>query len=200
MALTKADRSEPTWMSLTLAPSPWPAAPAAAASRFGRAGSLHDAGGLQWVLRRNCSISPRQLGAFYLSLCGLSLIISAGFAWQGAFVVLAFAGLELLLVGVALLAYARHACDGDTLTLAGQWLSVEQASGPRTRLTRFRAQWVRVEPSAVDGSLVELSGEGQRVRIGRFVRPELRSDLAREIRTALRDARAQAPEPEASNR
>lgn len=187
-------------MSFTLAPSSWPAPPAAAGLRFGRAGSLQDPAGLQWVLRRNCSISPRQLGAFYLSLCALSLVISVGFAWQGAFVVLAFAGLELLLVGVALLAYARHACDGDTLTLAGQWLSVEQACGPHTRLTRFRAQWVRVEPSAVDGSLVELSGEGQRVHIGRFVRPELRFDLAREIRLALREARAQAPDPEASNR
>jgi uncharacterized membrane protein len=56
--------------------------------------------------------------------------------------------------------------------------------------TRFRAEWVRVEPAADDGSLVELSGEGRRVCIGRHVRPELRPALAQELRRALRLARA----------
>ena len=184
-------------MSATLAPAPWPSP----APRTGRAiGQAHAAeggeDGVRWVLRRNCSISPRQLGAFYFSLCALSLVIALGFAWQGAPVVLAFAGLELLLVGVALLVYARHACDGDTLTLAGQWLSVEQARGPRTEHTRFRAQWVCVEPSQADGSLIELSGEGRSVRVGRFVRPERRAELAREIRHALREARESFGSPD----
>jgi len=149
---------------------------------------------VQWVLRRNCSITPRQLGSVYASLCGFSLLIAAGFAYSGAPAVLAFAGLELLMVGLALLIYARHARDGDTLTLAGQALSVEQALGPRTRRTEFRAEWVSVEPSHGEGSLVELSGQGQRVCVARFVRPEMRSALAQELRFALRSARAARPD------
>jgi len=33
---------------------------------------------------------------------------------------------------------------------------------------------------------VEFSGQGQRVRVGRYLRPELRSALARELRLAVR--------------
>jgi uncharacterized membrane protein len=52
-------------------------------------------------------------------------------------------------------------------------------------LTRER---VRVEPVADDRSLIELSGQGRSVNVGRFVRPELRPQLAQEIRRALREA------------
>jgi uncharacterized membrane protein len=45
---------------------------------------------------------------------------------------------------------------------------------------------VRVEPQSDDGALVELSGQGHRVAVGRFVRPELRRQLAEELRMALR--------------
>lgn len=191
----------PPKMSATLvpAPAPWPAA-VAGLLRIGHSSASPDGPAVKWVLRRNCSVTPRQLGAFYLSLCALSGVIALGFAWQGAPVVLAFAGIELLAVGLALLVYARHARDGDTLTLSGQWLAVEQACGARTAHTRFRTPWVSVEPSAGEGSLVEIRGEGQRVCVGRFVRPEGRAALAREIRQALREARQAAPDTEASTR
>lgn len=185
-------------MTATLVPNPWlaPAAAASGAMRFGSpwVGSDRHAG-VQWVLRRNCSITPRQLATFYASLCLLSLLIAAGFVLAGASVVLAFTGLELALVGLALLVYARHARDGDTLTLSGESLAVEQALGGRTRRTEFRAEWVSVEPSHGEGSLVELSGQGQRVRVARFLRPELRTALARELRLALRSARHAPPPP-----
>ena len=45
------------------------------------------------------------------------------------------------------------------------------------------------DPVTGDGSLVELSGQGQRVRIGRFLRPEMRAAFAQELRLALRTAR-----------
>jgi uncharacterized membrane protein len=180
-------------MSATFAPSPWPApaAPAAGAAwRFGREVWLEGAGGprtaLQWVLKRNCSISPRQLFAVYLSLCLLSAAISAGFWWQGARVVTVFAGIELLLVGVALVIYARHATDCEVLTLAERALAVEQHLGSRIERTEFNADWLVVEPAAGQGSLVELTDRGRRLRVGRFLRPEVRAAFAHELRGALR--------------
>jgi uncharacterized membrane protein len=184
-------------MSATLASPAWSFPGADAPWRFGRAwpGGDAGAGGVQWVLRRNCSITPRQLGGFYLSMCLVSLLIASGFAFSGAPVVLAFAGLELFVLGIALLVYARHATDADTLTLSGPTLSVEQTHGSASRMTRFRAEWVSVEPALGDGSLVELSGQGQRVRIGRFLRPEMRSAFAQELRLALRTARTASAAP-----
>ena len=143
---------------------------------------------IQWQLRRNCSVTPAQLGWLYLSLCVVSLGIGAFFWVQGATLVLAFAGLEITLVGLAFLAYARHATDGEWISLQGTRLVVECESAGRCERAEFARQWVRVEPKSGDHSLIELSGQGRSIEVGRFVRPELRQALAREIRRALRSA------------
>lgn len=147
-----------------------------------------DDAGLQWDLRRNCSLTPRQFALVYAGLCILSLLIAVPFALQGATVVLAFAGLELLAVGAALLVFARHVRDGETLTLAGSQLRVEQVHGGRHLRSEFHAGWVAVEPRDGEGSMLELSGQGQHVLVGRFLSPHRRPQLARELRQALRAA------------
>ncbi len=156
--------------------------------RFG----CEQAAPLAWLfdLRRNVSITPRQLMGCYALLCAISLLVAAGFWLQGITVVSLFTGVELLAVGAALLVFARHAGDRETITLSAGALSVAQQMGPVVERTSFRAEWVRVEPVADDGSLVELSGEGRSVRVGRHVRPEMRVALAQELRRALRLARA----------
>jgi uncharacterized membrane protein len=143
---------------------------------------------IQWFLRRNCSVTPQQLGWLYLSLCVVSLSIGTAFWFQGARLVLPFAWLEVIAVGIAFAVYARHASDGETIRLAGASLVVEQEHGGRLQRSEFRRDWVRVEPGAGDSSLIELSAHGKKVRVGRFVRPELRPELARELRLALREA------------
>lgn len=143
---------------------------------------------IQWFLQRNCSLSPGQLARVYGSLCLVSLAIS-GFFWvQGATLVLPFAFLELTGLGLACLVYARHATDGERIVLRDGRLLVELEHGGKLERAEFHGDWVRVEPGACDRSLIELSGQGRRVLVGRYVRPELRSLLAREIRSALRAA------------
>jgi uncharacterized membrane protein len=118
----------------------------------------------------------------------VSLLIGGVFWVQGATLVLPIAWLELTAVGVAFLVYARHASDGETIRLSDGQLVIEQENGGKLRRCAFRREWVRVEPGAADNSLIALSGQGRTVHIGRFVRPELRPVLAREIRMALRGA------------
>lgn len=144
---------------------------------------------LQWVMKRNCSITPRQLITVYLSLCVLSMAISIPFFVNGAPLVLAFAGLELIILGLALLIYARHAGDRETITLAGHRLEVVQLNGRDIARAEFQAEWLAVEPVAGQGSLIELTGQGQVARVGRFLHPELRAAFAQEVRRALRRAR-----------
>lgn len=141
---------------------------------------------VQWQMRRNCSLSPRQLFGVYLSLCVVSTVIALGFWAQGASLVLPIAWIELAVVGVALLVFARHAGDRESIRLEGGRLTVEQQWGSRTLRVDFLPAWVRVEPESGDRSLVELSGQGRRVVVGRHIRPELRRQLADEIRWALR--------------
>jgi uncharacterized membrane protein len=181
-------------MTATFAPSLWPSP--AGPSRvtplvFARQVEADSAGApaLQWLLKRNCSITPRQLVTVYSALSAVSLAIGLLFLWLGAPYVLAFAGLELVAVGAALVVFARHAADRDTLTLVGRSLHVELKRGAHVDRAEFAADWLTVEPAAGQGSLVELAGQGQRVRVGRFLRPELRAAFARELRAALRRAR-----------
>jgi len=196
-------------MTATLVPGSWPARPAPprrpgegseagvegsgiGGLRFGREVALTPERGaaraLQWQLRRNCSITPRQLLVAYALLCTLSLAVALFFWFTGARVVLAFTGFELMLLGAAMLLFARHAGDRETLTLVGRSLLVERAVGTRVDRSAFSADWLTVEPAAGQNSLVELVGQGQSMRVGRFLRPELRGDFARELRRALRQA------------
>ena len=143
---------------------------------------------IQWFLRRNCSVTPRQLGWLYASLCVVSLGIATVFWSQGATLVLPFASVELIAVGLAFMVYARHATDGERILLQGAQLVVEFENGGKLERAEFQRDWVRVEPRAGHRSLIEVSGQGRSIDVGRFVRPELRPVLAREIRMALRGA------------
>ena len=75
-------------------------------------------------------------------------------------------------------------------------LSVEHRRGLQTERTEFRAAWVRVEPRHGEGSLVELSGDGRKSFVGRYLRPEMRTPLAQELRAALRTGCALTPDTE----
>lgn len=153
---------------------------APAESRGGAAVSV------EWSLKRNCSFSPAQLLSVYASLCVISLGIATCFWLGGATLVMPFAWVELLLVGLALLVYAKHAADRELITLLPGRLVVEHLNGGRIERAEFVPDWVRVEPRDDDRSLIELSGQGRVIAVGRYVRPELRRALAEEFRTALR--------------
>jgi uncharacterized membrane protein len=156
--------------------------------------AVADAGAVsvEWVLRRNCSLAPRQMLWLFASLCMLSLGIATVFWLQGAPMVMPFAWLELLTVGSAMLLYARHAADRESIVLYGGEFTVEHASGRRVERVAFQPAWVRVEPRHGDRSLIELSGQGRRIAVGRYVRPELRVQLADELRRALRHGQQSA--------
>lgn len=143
---------------------------------------------IHWFLRRNCALTPGQLGWLFVSICAVSLAIAAFFWVQGAVLVLPFTSLEIVAVGLAFLAYARHAADGEHIVLQGRRLVVELEQGGRLERAEFHREWVRVEPGPADRSLIEVSGQGRRMSVGRYLRPELRPVLAREIRRALREA------------
>ncbi len=143
---------------------------------------------MQWFLRRNCSIRPTQLGWLYTSICLLSLAIGAGFWAIGAPLVIPFAGLEVVALGLAFIFYAQHAADGERIMLDEDRLIVELENAGKLERAEFNREWVRVEPHADDHSLIALSAQGKTVQVGRYVRPEMRPELAREIRMALRRA------------
>ena len=142
---------------------------------------------LQWILRRNCSITPRQLFGAYLSLCVLSLAIALGFAWHGASPVLAFAGVELLLVGrgpAGLRAPRHRSRDASRWPAARCPSSIGMAGRPNAR--EFRAAWVRVEPRQAKVRWSSCRATGRRRASAATCGPSCARRWRCELRAALR--------------
>ncbi len=114
------------------------------------------------------------------------MAVAAFFWMQGATLVLPFAMLEVLALVGAVVAFARHAADGERISLAGGHLVVELESGGKSQRLEFAREWVRIEPMGGAGSLIQVSASGNSVAVGRHIRSELRPLLARELRLALR--------------
>lgn len=147
--------------------------------------------GLRWELKRNCSMSPQQLGAVFCSLAVLGAVIAAGFWLIGAPLIMAFAGLEALALGIAFVAFGRHAGDGEMVVLRRSELVIETVRASRVEVQRLDPAWVRVKVERRSrGSLtnrvrVALLQNGKEVEVGRLVNDERRSSFARELRGAL---------------
>ncbi|OJB45599.1 hypothetical protein BGV57_04745 [Burkholderia ubonensis] len=139
-----------------------------------------------WLMKRNCSMSPRQFVLFYASLAGFSLAIAAMLMWQGAWLVMPFTGVELLAVGVAFAIYARHAVDYERIRLFPHRLVIEQMNAEQLTQIEFNPRWVRVEPGATPRDPIRLVSRGQTVVIGQHLAQYRRAQFADELRAALR--------------
>ncbi|TFV90875.1 DUF2244 domain-containing protein [Oxalobacteraceae bacterium OM1] len=139
----------------------------------------------EWLIKRNCSLTPRQLGLAYSVLCLMSLLVAVFFTLRGAWYVFAFTLLELSAVGVAFLLYARHATDRERIALSGDSLVVEVVQVEQIRQFRLDARFTRVQAPAVRGALVRLEANGTQVEVGRFLNEWKRRELAGELRRAL---------------
>jgi uncharacterized membrane protein len=143
----------------------------------------------EWTLKRNCSLTPRQLWLFYASLCLASFSIAGVFALYGVRYVLSFALLEMAAVGLAFLVYARHATDRERIALVGDCLLVELVEAEQTRKFHLNRYLTRVELPLSRHGLVGLEAVGMRIEVGQFLtarkRREFALELARELRRGL---------------
>jgi uncharacterized membrane protein len=138
-----------------------------------------------WMLSRNCALTPRQLGAFYLSLLVASAAIATAFLLRGVWMILPFTLMEMVAVGVALYVYARHAVDCERVSLRRDALEIESIDGSERRLTKVDPRAVRVEVDARRRGAVAVVVRGERIAVGRFVCEPERRRFARELRQAL---------------
>src|SRR4051794_40184923 len=80
--------------------------------------ALDGATARHWRMQRNCALAPQQVLAMYAALCVLHVLIGGAFCLLGYAAVALWALAELLGIAWALLCYAQHACDRETLVLA----------------------------------------------------------------------------------
>lgn len=125
-------------------------------------------------------MSPASLAKVFAALAALVLAIGAGFAAAGAWLVLPFAGLEVLLLGAAFVLHARHAADYERIELQSGRLEVEVTEADR--VARYQLQNARV--SMEEGRVV-LRDAKEEIEIGRHIGAEARAELVAELEKAL---------------
>jgi uncharacterized membrane protein len=141
---------------------------------------------LQWSFKRNCSVTPRQLAATYVLLSLISLTVAGFFWFMGVRLILPFTALELTAVAIAFVAYARRATNRERIELSQHRLVIEQEHAGRVTREVFNRDKVRVEARHSRADLIEVREGHRRVRCGHHVRSDLRDQVARELRMALK--------------
>ena len=141
-------------------------------------------GGFSLILKRNCSISPAGLACVFAALAVAVLAIGTGFAMAGAWLILPFAGLEVLLLAAAFLLQARHAADYERIELQEGRLRVEVADAQKLACYELDARRVRVD---VRGANVVLHGPCERFELGRHLDAPSRIAFAAELKRRLGD-------------
>lgn len=141
--------------------------------------------GKEWLLRRNCSLTPGQLAVAYALMCVLSFSVAGAFLLVGFWYILVFTGLEMTAIAAAFLYYARHATDYEHIVLANGSLLVERVSAGHMHSVQLDASWLRLQMPRRPGELIHLESRGIAVDIGTFTTIPHRRALANELRYAL---------------
>ncbi|RFU47125.1 DUF2244 domain-containing protein [Paraburkholderia sp. DHOC27] len=139
-----------------------------------------------WMMKRNCSVSPKQFVCFYVSLALFSLIIAFMLFLVGAWLVLPFTGIELLAVGIAFAIYARHAVDYERVRLFPNRLVIERVSAEQLTQFEFNPRWVRIEAGATPRDHIKLVSRGETIMIGQHLAQYRRAQFAGELSMWLR--------------
>lgn len=140
----------------------------------------------EWLLKRNCSLTPFQTIAAFAVLCASSFAVGVVFlVLHGAWLVLAFAVIEMAAVAMAFLHYARHATDHEHIALDGNCLLVERCDAGAVLQTRLDASRIRVMPPRNGRDMIVLESCGVRIEVGQFVNESVRRRVAQELRFGL---------------
>ena len=151
--------------------------------------------GYKIIARPNNSLSVNDSVKLLAVLAGIALIVALGFLHIGAWLVLPFAGLEILAFASAFRYIYLHADDFDSITIESDRIVVEKRNAKETTTTVFQRYWAQVKVR--DVAMIKcsngrcalfISSHGNEVEFGRnFINDEQRSQLARDLRQKLKN-------------
>ncbi len=144
----------------------------------------------EWISKKNCSISPRQLAKAYMALCVASFLVASYFVVHGAWLVMVFAVLEMTAVAIAFLYFGRHATDRELIALGDEGLVVQLVQAEKVSRYWMNPLLTRVELPELRHGLIRLEAEGDRVEVGRYLTDKKRREFAHELKNELIGYRA----------
>ena len=151
--------------------------------------------GYKIIARHNNSLTPKAGVKLLLALAGIILVVGFGFARIGAWLVLPFAGLEILAFAYAFHYIYLHSGDFESITIGNDSVVVEKRDYKEVTTTVFQRHWAQVSLREVAsvGGVIGKSGlfirsHGKEVEFGKdFMNDEQRVLLARELKQKLKN-------------
>lgn len=146
------------------------------------------------VIAPNRSMSWRQTVWFFVSIGAVTLGVASAFAALGLWMILPFAGLELLALGTCLYLVALRGDRREVVSVTSDQVKVEKgrirrlgaAGGPETNEAVSR-HWARVRCASVAGGPTRLliCASGRHIEVGEFLAEEEKQVLAERIRAII---------------
>jgi uncharacterized membrane protein len=151
--------------------------------------------GYKIIARPNNSLSPHDSVKLLAVMAAVALVIALGFARIGAWLVLPFAGLEILAFAYAFYTVYLHSGDFESITIEDDRVVVEKRNYKETTTTVFQRYWAQVNVRKVVKSKgghgksgLFISSHGNEVEFGgNFINDEQRTELARELRQKIKN-------------
>lgn len=134
-----------------------------------------------WFMRRNCSFTPKQLGLFYLAQSLFALSVASFFWFRGVRLIMPFTLLELMILAIALIIYARHTTDYESVKLHDGYLEIQTFDAGHAEQLRWNVLWVTLAPDLNTNHLVVLRYQGKEHAIGRFLTIPQRQKFLKEL-------------------
>jgi len=121
----------------------------------------------------------------------ISMAIGVGFSFAGAWWVLPFAGVEIVVVGAVLYWLFRHADDHELIVIGCERVTVIRRRRGQEWRDNFQRYWVKVILERHHGwypSKLKMGSHGRLVVIGDELCDEARLALLAQLNKALREA------------
>ncbi len=143
----------------------------------------------RFMIRPNCSLSWRETMQFYLGMVIVSFTIAIAFAMKGMWLILPFAGLEMLVLGIALYLVARRSRRWQLLNIHEDCVDIVEGVDQSEFHSTYQRTWVqvRLETAAVKGHppRLLLRSHGRCTEIGEYLTVDEKQQLAQQLREAL---------------
>ncbi|HEY0562929.1 MAG TPA: DUF2244 domain-containing protein [Methylophilus sp.] len=142
------------------------------------------------IARPNHSLSTEGALKLLVILGLLAFIVAVGFAKAGAWLVMPFAGLELVAFAFAFHYIHAHSTDFESIAIDGDTVTVEKVSRQESTTTVFQRYWTQVvvKKSLSGKNGLFISSHGKEVEFGQhFIDDEQRYALMQELKRKLKN-------------
>jgi uncharacterized membrane protein len=144
----------------------------------------------QITVRPNNSLSPLNSLRLLIALAVIALVVALGFVHVGAWLVLPFAGLELMAFAWAFYYLNLHADDCEVITFSDDKVIVEKRGYKESSKAEFQRYWARVSlrQQSRGVSAIFVGSHGKEVEFGRdYINEEQRQTLAKQLKLILKN-------------